>query len=448
MSVKSGLNIAPRLLLGFGAMGLIVVGLTAAMANTLVQFEDQAFRALEITRSTNTAPEIAAAVKAMHATVSGSVYDAILTSLGALLLGGLIAWLLARGIVRATSRLTAAMDSISAGNLKTEVPELERGDEFGSMARALSVFKENAAENERLRAEGSRRDAEQAAARKAELKELANRFEAATGGVIRAIRDASSSMQGKSDDVAGMAEDTLRQARAVMEAAQAANSNVQSVGAATEQLNASTQEIAAQVARANQVAKEAGEAAARSTTLVGALSQNSAKIDEVISLISSIAAQTNLLALNATIEAARAGEAGKGFAVVAGEVKALANQTGKATDEISSQIEAMRSSIGETVEAMSAIDQTVRRIAEANMAISGAVEEQAATTADISRNLDDAVEGVGRVAGAIAEVSKAADNTGEASGAMSARSRDLDTQARALYSSVEDFLAGLRRNDI
>lgn len=69
------------------------------------------------------------------------------------------------------------------------------------------------------------------------------------------------------------------------------------------------------------------------------LSENSARIENIVSVINDITKRTNLLALNASIIAAQAGEYGKSFGVVADEMRNLSLQTGHSTGEITSIIE-------------------------------------------------------------------------------------------------------------
>src|SRR3546814_19706308 len=83
--------------------------------------------------------------------------------------------------------------------------------------------------------------------------------------------------------------------------------------------------------------------AAATNETVARLGESSARIGEVVSVITGIAEQTNLLALNAAIEAARAGSAGRGFAVVADEVKDLAKETTAATEGIRQLVDQLQS---------------------------------------------------------------------------------------------------------
>ncbi|MGA9227482.1 MAG: HAMP domain-containing methyl-accepting chemotaxis protein [Mesobacillus sp.] len=77
-----------------------------------------------------------------------------------------------------------------------------------------------------------------------------------------------------------------------------------------------------------------------------------AKIEDMASSVSAIAAQTNLLALNAAIEAARAGDAGKGFAVVAQEVRKLAEESNTATAQIFDMVNLLKAGLQEIATAV------------------------------------------------------------------------------------------------
>jgi methyl-accepting chemotaxis protein len=96
------------------------------------------------------------------------------------------------------------------------------------------------------------------------------------------------------------------------------------------------------------------------------LGQRSQEINQIIKLITDIAAQTNLLALNAAIEAARAGEHGKGFTVVSNEVRKLSEQTGESAKKIAALIQDIQTNNQSSMESM---DQVIEKFDHGKTAV-------------------------------------------------------------------------------
>lgn len=235
--------------------------------------------------------------------------------------------------------------------------------------------------------------------------------EAALEQTVHTLAAASQELTTVSQQMAANSEETATQAGVVSAAAEQVSRNIGTVASAAEEMGASIKEIAKNANEAARVATSAVKVAEKTNATVSKLGESSVEIGNVIKVITSIAQQTNLLALNATIEAARAGEAGKGFAVVANEVKELAKQTAKATEDIGRKIEAIQADTKGAVDAINQIGTIISQINDIQSTIASAVEEQTATTAEISRNVNEAAIGSREIAQNVMGVTQAAQST-------------------------------------
>ena len=359
--------------------------------------------------------------------------------------GIVVSFLIGRNISRPVVAMSRAMRELAVGNFEVQLPGLDRNDEVGQMANAVEEFKIQAmAKAERETAEREEKNRELAAARRVELHNLAESFEAAVGNIIENVSSASTELENSALILTKSSAETQQLSTVVAAASEETSTNVQSVASATEEMASSINEIGRQVADSNRIATEAVDQAGKTDARIAELSRAAGRIGDVTKLITTIAEQTNLLALNATIEAARAGDAGRGFAVVAQEVKALASQTAKATSEIATQIAGMQAATQDSVVAIKEIYGTIGQVSEIAGAIAAAIEQQGAATQEIARNVQQAAIGSTQVATSIADVNRGAGDTGTASSQVLSSAQLLSNENKRLKAEVVKFLATVR----
>jgi methyl-accepting chemotaxis protein len=302
---------------------------------------------------------------------SASAVIALVGAVQAVAVSGLTVLSAARR-ARQIRLLTMAIERVSAGELKSELPQT--GDPVtDTLSHAVADLVARLRETVSALASGARQ-----------------------------IRVSYQELQSVSTTMSTTAELAADRATAVAVSAEQVAASVHRVAAATEEFTATIGEVAQHAEHAAGVAQGATQEAAKAQSRVRELGEASEQVTRIVDLIANIARQTHLLALNATLEAARAGEAGRGFAVVAGSVKQLAEQTAAATEDVGSTVRGIQAGSGSAGFAIDGIVSTIRTVNDNQAAIASAVEQQTATTNEIGRGASEAAGGAAQIAGHIA----------------------------------------------
>ncbi|MBO9669707.1 MAG: CHASE3 domain-containing protein [Sphingobium sp.] len=375
-------------------------------------------------------------------------------AIGAIALIGMavaLARALSRSIAKPITELTGGMTALAKGRDDVAVPNVERSDELGDMARAVLVFRDaarakaesDAAQTHVVEALGKGLEALAAGDMTyliaqpfgADYDRLRITFNQTVEGMERSLVSVASSARSVhtgSAEIRSAAEDLAR--RTEMQAA-----SIEKTAAATNQVTdmvaetaRSTAEVRGAIGGVHGEAVEGGEVVRKAVDAMDAISKSSEQIEQIINVIDGIAFQTNLLALNAGVEAARAGDAGKGFAVVANEVRALAQRSADAAKDIKALINTSSEQVGSGVNLVGETGQMLGRIVAKISDVSGVIGEMASAAEAQATNLRD-------VNHSIAEMDRMTQQNAAMVEEATACARSLSGEADGLAASISRF---------
>lgn len=309
----------------------------------------------------------------------------IVSTVLAILLGILAAWLITRQIVFPLRAILSDVQRITSGDL-TASTAITRKDELGVLQKGIQQMSLTLRE-----VIGHVRDS---VAQISSAAEEQSTITTQTSAGVNSQKVETDQVATAMHEMATTVQDVARNAEQAAQAATDADIRAREGDRVVAEVIAQIERMASEVVRSSEA--------------MAALQQDSDKIGSVMGVIRTVAEQTNLLALNAAIEAARAGEAGRGFAVVADEVRSLAQRTQQSTHEIEQLVTAMQTGTQQVVEVMSnsrnltessvaltrqagasltSITSAVSNIQGMNQQIATAAEQQSVVAEQISRNV-------------------------------------------------------------
>ncbi|NVE95320.1 methyl-accepting chemotaxis protein [Altererythrobacter lutimaris] len=336
---------------------------------------------------------------------------------GIVILGGVIGglWWLSRRVLAPLADTANVMNRMADGDLEAGKTDQHGEDEFGTMTRAIEVFREasraqvNSAKDQKVVVDGltgalekladgdlTYRLTEKYEPQYEPVREAFNQSVERLGTLMldvgvsaKGVNTGASEIRAASDDLASRNE---RQAASLEETA-AAMSQVTDL---VKETAGNAQNAQNSIADTHREATHGGEVVERAVSAMANIEKSAGEITQIIDLIDGIAFQTNLLALNAGVEAARAGDAGKGFAVVANEVRALAQRSADAARDIkeliltsSEQVGEGVSLVGETGDLLSTIVERVGEVRDQISQIAEAATTQATNLDQINSSVHD-----------------------------------------------------------
>ena len=341
-------------------------------------------------------------------------------------------------ISRPLVQITEAVRAVARGDWKSDVAGLERVDEVGDIARAVTVLQRSMQERDRLRSDVAH--AESVKKRREALEDAIRRFDRIMRSVLLSVSNSVETMDETARELARVS--AVAEGEAVEAAFVSENtvSNVSSMRSATERFSAAISETVDGIRQAADVIALSNTAAQSASESAEGLAHSTGEIDAIMRVIAEIAAQTNALALNATVQATRAAAGTGNFAAVVSDIKQLAGRIGNANDDIAQRLSTIRGATSNTVGSVRSIVQKLDIVLQQTRTIALAMERQDAVTREIAESMSVAASGTINVSSSVERLKATIEDARGASMKVVTKATDMADEAHRLDSTVKSFL--------
>lgn len=324
-----------------------------------------------------------------------ALWALLVSALVALVLAGILAMTITRGIVRPLREAVELVRRVADGDLTSRV-EAKGKDELASLLGSMNEMQHK-------------------------LSVLVSSLRSSSGDVYQGANEMASGSEELSSRTEQQASALQETAASMEEITSTVRQNAESANEAL-QLSSTTSEMAESGNRDIQLTIE----------MMQAISNSSKQIDELVEVIDSIAFQTNILALNASVEAARAGEKGLGFAVVANEVRSLASRSAESAKLV-------RETVTKTAEHIKNGEAQAKRSGESISHILASASKVAALMGEIATATREQSSAIEQVNTAVSEMDSVTQQNAGLVQQTSSSSASLKSEAKQLADMVSRF---------
>ncbi|MGZ3305170.1 MAG: methyl-accepting chemotaxis protein, partial [Asticcacaulis sp.] len=207
----------------------------------------------------------------------------------------LVNHIIASGLRRRLTTLSALMQDLISGREVGKIPYETDGHETGIIVKTLTVFRQTLLETEQMRQVQHQLEEEGINQRRRAMLDLADEFERTLLAIVEDLGHSSAGLGDAAEQLSADADRTAQQSSTAASNMEATSANVQSVASATEEMSASSGEIAHRAVQAAEAAEGATAKAEDARGVVDELNIAAERIGSAVDLIARITAQTNLL---------------------------------------------------------------------------------------------------------------------------------------------------------